>query len=224
MRKEDVEYAKSKSRDFKEYNYSGDTIEEDFANFEEIAEATEKIIKNKKEMNCLNIYAKKWIYLRTNGNSTINAMTAADIVNESFTRVLEMGRKWNKKKCEKFFVFIQGVILSIIKNEADKIRRQKTEIIKLYPDESESANSLFDILQCQNSDKNFEESKIQEAKELREMVVNLLKDDEIAYFVFEEREKGFNNTETANNLKLTVKEVENALKRIKRKLLNYKEI
>ena len=152
-----------------------------------------------------------------------------DIVMEAIEDILKGKRKWYKNKCERITIFIAGVIKSKIRNYANSNNYKiNKKVVPLFPSNAESEsefseNSIYDEERAKyfNSDNKDEPP---DTEEYFNKVLKLFDDDEIAYCVLDELlssdkyDKKEQNQLLAKELGISVREVENAKKRIKYRL------
>lgn len=156
-------------------------------------------------------------------------LNSEDIVMEAVEDILTGKRKWYKNKCEKIKVFIIGVIKSKIRNYVNSNEYKKNKkIVPLYPSNLESENentenSIYDKERAKyyNSDDEYEQP---ESEEFYNKVLGLFSDDINAYCVLDEllSSKKYNKKEQnqllSKELGISVREVENAKKKIRYRL------
>lgn len=152
-----------------------------------------------------------------------------DIVMEAIEDILTGKRKWYKNKCERITIFIVGVIKSKIRNYVNSNGHKiNKKIVPLYPSIAESENensenSIYDEERAKyfNSDN---EDEPPDTEEYYNKILDLFLDDEIAYCVLDEllSSDDYNrkdkNQLLAKELGISVREVENAKKKIKYRL------
>lgn len=216
---------------------------EEFASREEVLNAIEEAYKRTKnlQVKLLNFARKKII--EEMGKKADERLTAEDIVSEAIYRISIGKRKWYKNRVEKIENLILMVIVSLIRIESAKRpdednplyneieagiesvkKKPKPRIIPLYKefDKKEvSSNSVAETESTKNNNKDSYDSEFDfESKGLEdyiEEVEDALDNDEIAFYVFQARLNGMrSNIDIANDLGVDVKEVENALKRLRR--------
>lgn len=219
---------------------------EEFASREEVLNAIEEAYKRTKnlQVKLLNFARKKII--EEMGKKADERLTTEDIVSEAIYRISIGKRKWYKNRVEKIENLILMVIVSLIRIESAKRpdednplyneieagiesvkKKPKPRIIPLYKefDKKEvSSNSVAETESTKNNNKDSYDSEFDfESKGLEdyiEEVEDALDNDEIAFYVFQARLNGMrSNIDIANDLGVDVKEVENALKRLRRILL-----
>ena len=162
-------------------------------------------------------FTLKWVRIYFHC-SMIREMTAEDVVQTALIKILSMERKWKKNQFPDIGDFVRFVLISFIRNE----RKRKGEIVfdDVFDGEDEDRERSFEdpvdyvfngALTDSYCRDNFED--------LYAKCEDRLKDDIYASFVFEERMRGVkSNMAIAKSLQIEVKDVEKAMKRIKRKL------
>lgn len=198
-----------------------------YADAEEVSKEIEKVFKEDPQLMVkLLKVAETFIYGLT-GSYQINKLGAHDIVMESIEAILTLKRKWYKSKCPNIVVLLIGVCKSKIRNFVNgNDYKNKNKVIPLYPvdEENKNGNSIYDDEQGKRYDKNdqiFDKSD----EAIIQNLLDLFKDDDVAYCVLDEllRTSDYDvkeqNQLLAKNLGISVKEVENAKKRIKYKIL-----
>jgi DNA-directed RNA polymerase specialized sigma24 family protein len=96
----------------------------------------------------------------------------------------------------------------------DEFKSVKFDEIDEYEEESYAQNFNYN-----NYPDDFDIVSDYEFNEMLNELIAELQDDEVAYFVFEYLILGYGNSEIANELGISVSDVVNAKKRIKRKFL-----
>lgn len=219
----DTGSGESESADDDEQAEGNDIYAED----EEVSKEIERVFKEDPQLMVkLLKVAEAFIYGLT-GNYQINGLSAQDLVMESIEAILTLKRKWYKSKCPNIVVLLIGVCKSKVRNFVNsKDYKDNNKVIPLYPEEKENknGNSIYDDEQGKRYDKDdqiFDESD----EALIQNALDLFNDDDVAYCVFDEllRTSDYDvkeqNQLLAKNLGISVKEVENAKKRIKYKIL-----
>lgn len=199
----------------------------DYAHEAEVSKEIEKVFKeDHKLMVKLIKVAEAFIYGLT-GSYQINGLGAQDLIMESIEAILTLKRKWYKSKCPNIVVLLIGVCKSKVRNFVNsKDYKDNNKVIPLYPEDKENknGNSIYDDEQGKRYDKDdqiFDESD----EAIIQNVLDLFEDDDVAYCVFDEllRISDYDvkeqNQLLAKKLGISVKEVENAKKRIKYKIL-----
>lgn len=220
-----------------------------YAAAEEVNEAVEAAYKKNNNFQIkLTKYAARKIVAIMGGKNDKRQMSD-DIVEDAVFRILNLNRKWYKKKVEKIENLILMVIVSLIRIEAEKImdienqlydermepvpktagakNKNKRRIIPLHlksKDGKEIDNTVIDNENLKRNSKDkyeddFNFENFDEEEEIKKLE-DELETDPILYFVFQamlDRKKS--NIDIAADLGIEVKDVENARKRIKRKVL-----
>ena len=136
-----------------------------------------------------------------------------DFVQTAIQKILEGKRKWNRGKIPEIADFIRLTILSVIRNEGKSKQRTVTQGIEDGVRFKPGTNGV------QYGRGNFRA----EYRRLSEKILSLFLNDEIAYFVLELRLADHkSNIAIAKNLGIEVRDVECALKRIRKKLMPMK--
>ena len=173
----------------------------------------ENVIRDKKMYNKL-LY-KAASYLK-NDYQMQRVYKPADIVNELCLTLASGSRKWEKDKIENLFIHMMNNIRSVMSN-LKRLKEEKKEFKynKFREDEEEES----EILQNEDAQKKWEfeneESKKEKVKIVEEIVSEL--DDE-CQLVFNDIKEGLESKEISEDLKISVKEVENIKKRLKRQI------
>jgi len=138
-----------------------------------------------------------------------------DVLQNVFEKILQLKRKWYYKKVPDFLNFLRMAIFSYLRNERNKI----DNLVSI--ETGEESNTLLIDLLSEYVNKYPADSLVNENfEQLVERCLNEFNGDDIAYFVFEEiMENSKSNIVIAKNLGLEVKDVENAKKRIKPKMV-----
>jgi len=153
---------------------------------------------------------------------TIGNYTSDDVVNNVLEKIISCKRRWNKERFPYILDFIRISMLSYVRNE--RKRKAKLELVDLCNEEGELEEwKHHDYLTvCFNNDLNENLLDPLKYQKLYDQLWFELRKDVYATFVLEKRIDGMkSNIEIARNLGIEIREVENALKRIKRK---YSEI
>ena len=159
-------------------------------------------------------------------NGRLNGKGPDDIFQIVQKKILRLERKWNKERWPKFRDFFIGAIVSEIRNERDKIERSKKngsiKIIPLYDYENKVENSIYDTEQAKNRE-NWEFPMENEENEFAEDFINwilkLFPKNSVERKIVILRVDGIkSNQKIAEIINEEVSVVENALKRIKRKI------
>lgn len=216
---------------------------------EEVNEAVEAAYKKNKnfQIKLIKYAARKIVAIM--GGKNDKRLMPDDVVEDAVFRILNLDRKWYKKKVEKIENLILMVIVSLIRSEANKImdienqlydermgtapkiagtkNQNKRRIIPLHlknKDGKEIDNTVIDNENFKRNSKDkyeddFNFENIDEEEEIKRLETEL-ETDEVLYYVFQammDRKKS--NIGIAADLGIEVKDVENARKRIKRKVL-----
>jgi len=194
--------------------------EDAIATREEVVEAVEtayKLIPNFHKR--LLFFTLKWVRVYFH-SGMIRELTVEDVVQTALTKILSLDRKWKKNRFPELPDFIRSVIISFIRNEQK--RKDTIDFYDVYDEKPESRAKNFEDLVKQIFTEDIADSYFRESFEaLYIKCEDRLKDDIYASFVFEERIHGIkSNSKIAENLQIEVKDVENALKRIRTKLYN----
>lgn len=187
-------------------------------------------------------FAKDKIW-KFNQSHEINGKTAEDIVYTAIEKIIKCERKWNKDKCPNIVVLISGVVTSDIRHEIVKVtggkksekeqreekkkrKRRKIMTMPLYeikPDGKEKVNNVFEEERARTfteDDLGYFERDVEEMiDELERMLENNDVDFDVYTILFDSGEKKPSNIELAAATGYSVREIENAKKRIKRKAL-----
>lgn len=190
-------------------------IERNIASLDEVVKAIEQCYKSIPDFHKRILYftlKNIRIYFHCD---CIGNITAEDVVEIAFEKILKGKRKWNKEKFPQFIDFLRVVIFSFIRNE--KKRNDRVKEIGYYDVDGEPIIEAYPeyIKVCLEQD--FESQLIEDDFEtLSSKFLENFKKDEVAYFVLEARLNGNDsNKEIAKKLGIKVREVESALKRIK---------
>ena len=155
-------------------------------------------------------YALKNIRLYFSSDS-MNSLNAQDVVQIVIEKIITGARKWNKSLIPDIKALLFLTIKSFIRNE----RRRIKNVRLLKFDELDSITSFCNQLDTQDFDENIFSSDL---GTLIAKLKHLLKEDVYASFVLDEILDGAeSNIEIASSLKIPVKDVENAKKRIRNK-------
>lgn len=148
----------------------------------------------------------------------IKEMTASDIVQEAVLLIITGKRKWNVRLVPNIINFVFMVIVSFIRNERKK-QNHHISLQEIDEDGDPKQAGLIELFkESFRKDLETDLSK----SDYETLIVKCLKElehDIYATFVFEELIEGTqSNIKIADNLKISVSEVEASKKRIKRKL------
>lgn len=214
------------------------------ASKEEVSNAIDTIFKEHKNLNAkLLSYIKHKIFALT-GKKTINRIDPEDILFEAIKRILQGNRKWKKNHIPNVAHFILMVTSSLIKHQLKKIKnevnplyseiedsrvittKQKTKPrfipLSKYDDKGneEDRTAADDKIALEFDQSLFDYDKDGFEDMIGKIETALEEDNDVdAYYVFIERlENNKSNIEIAAKLGITVRDVENALKRIKRRI------
>lgn len=217
-----------------------------FATREEVVNAIETAIKNDKNLIIkLTKYAQRKIfglYGEKNGK-----LQPEDIVQEAISRILLLKRKWYKNKVPRIENLIIMTIVSLIRIENEKTKERENQLYNpieagitknknsiksnfrviplFYTDENNSNNDntvadteKYKYQGSKKTEDNFDFESLDEEDYIIQLEKEL-EEDEIAFFVLQARLDGIkSNIEIAKELGIEVKDVENSLKRIVRKI------
>ena len=153
---------------------------------------------------------------------TIGNYTSDDVVNNVMEKIISCKRRWDKERFPYILDFIRISMLSYVRNE--RKRKAKFELVDLCNEEGELEEWKHQdyLTVCFNNDLNENLLDPFKYQKLYDQLWFELRKDVYATFVLEKRIDGMkSNIEIARNLGIEIREVENALKRIKRK---YSEI
>ena len=153
---------------------------------------------------------------------TIGNYTSDDVVNNVMEKIISCKRRWDKERFPYILDFIRISMLSYVRNE--RKRKAKFELVDLCNEEGELEEWKHQdyLTVCFNNDLNENLLDSFKYQKLYDQLWFELRKDVYATFVLEKRIDGMkSNIEIARNLGIEIREVENALKRIKRK---YSEI
>lgn len=218
------------SSEFKNSNGKLHKGNDDAAGKEEVYNEVVKLFPNQQKIKTFVDFTQRLMFAYA-GSGRLNGKGADDIFQISHRKILRGQRKWYKSKCSDFNKFFIGVIISEIRNERDKAERSKNNgkvvIIPLYDYENNVENSVYDIEQSRNRDNwEFEineDSNNDDGEDyLTELILELFEVDSIEYRVIDKRLDGVkSNQKIAEIINEEVSVVENALKRIKRKIKRF---
>ncbi len=211
-----------------EFDFDENAKDEGYESVEVVTSEIKRVFSEDKNlMTKLIKFAESYIYVKT-GSLEICGFKGSDIVMEAIEGILKLKRKWYRQKCSNIVVLIMGVIVSIIRNRINsKSYKESEKVIPLFPPDDEKNNSVNSVYDDENANKgNYNDSSVKESdEEYYNRILSEFEDDEIAYCIIDEllsrgdydiKEQ---NQLLAKNLGITVKEVEKAKKRIKRKLI-----
>jgi hypothetical protein len=220
-----------------------------YAAAEEVYEAVEAVYKknNNFQIKLIKYAARKIVAIM--GGKNDKRLMPDDVVEDAVFKILNLDRKWYKKKVEKIENLILMVIVSLIRIEAEKImdienqlydermgtatkiagtkNQNKRRIIPLHlknKDGKEIDNTVIDNEHYKQNIRNkYEDDFDYEQLDENELISILEKElevDETSFFVLQEILDGKkSNIGIAADLGIEVKDVVNARKRIKRKVL-----
>ena len=190
-----------------------------FASKGEVIEALENAYKNIPGFHKRLIYfTLKHIRLYFHSDS-FRGIAADDVVNTVIEKTINLKRKWYRDKITDFSQFLRFSILSYIRNE--RKRKEANEPIdnsdELYDWEGVFREERFIDLVRETLRQDFaEENFALNFEMLLDKCYSAFEKDENTFFVFDARLDGEkSNVKIADDLKIEVKDVENALKRIK---------
>jgi DNA-directed RNA polymerase specialized sigma24 family protein len=161
-------------------------------------------------------YALKNIRLYFASNS-INGLTAQDVVHIVIEKIITGIRKWNRNLIPDIRILLFLSIKSFIRNE--KRRKSNAPLLDIHELKSELNRSAFNIY-CNELNRQDFHDRIFSAdfEYVIQKLKSLLKNDIYASFVLDEILEGAeSNIEIAENLNISVRDVENAKKRIRNK-------
>jgi hypothetical protein len=146
------------------------------------------------------------------GSSIVKHMTGEDIIMDIISGVLCGRIKWDQERVPNLWTFMHHQIRSHVSNLVKK------EQANFCPYKTLSHNSSSypkyvdaDLIESESLSEILEK---QDLNEIREIILKNLKEDIIAYFVYEEIAGGSKNCDAAAMLGIPVNEVVNAKKRI----------
>lgn len=182
-----------------------------------IAEIEECFKKNEDMLLRLSNTALKYIrnyFFR----DTIGDLTSEDVVHIVLEKIITGKRRWNREKFPDILDFIRLTILSFVLNE--RKRKVEFESVDLYNENGELEEWRHEdyLTACLNKD--FTEGDPDQCKcdRLLNLLLQRLVKDEDAIAVLDKRLAGLrSNIEIAKELSFSVRKVENAMKRIKRR-------
>lgn len=219
---------------------------DEIASCEEVLKAIEIAYKDTKNLQVKLLNFARKVIIAEMGKKADKGLSAEDIVLEAVYRISIGKRKWYKNKVDNIEGLIYLTITSLIRIEAKKRladenplykeveaghetvkKNPKYRVIPLYKEfdkNEDSYNSIADIESTKTNNKDSYEAAFDfEADGYEEQIDAIeeeLKNDEIAFFVFQARLDGVkSNIDIGRDLGVDVKDVENALKRVKRVLL-----
>lgn len=170
----------------------------------------------------VSILTERYSWRTQDYENLAKGMTDEDIALESVRATFEGERNWNREKYPDILNFLKSVAKSKVSNLlVSHDNKVINELVIFDNDDSEIINPLEAFYE----DKAHFIENIYE-KELLEIITNKILDtnDELAYCVFDEKIKGFSNKEIASNNGITVRDVENAVKRIRRLTESIREV
>lgn len=161
------------------------------------------------------VYADKLIKIFLNGKSKIK-VEAGDIVHSVIIKLFNGKRKWDFEKYPDFNVYM----FMLIKSEICNIARYERKFVDIN-DCGECDENVFEEFIDRNKNLTLDEIlSDKDAEELKQRCLKMLSGDEDAAIVFLECIEGGSNKEIAGRLGVKILFVENAKKRIRRKLNN----
>ncbi len=206
-----------------------DDIFPGYASRAEIIDALEEAYKNDPKLQTkLLYYALKQIRLYFK-KDTIESNSAEDVVQIIMEKLIKGKRKWDKKRTPNIIHLVLMAVISYIRNERKRIKNQKRkgaiEYIDHYDKEGFlNENNLPELIRAYtNEDLKDDEFRNDVEKFKQKCFMELeAKNDIEGYYVFEQiiertysTDEADTNIQIAEDLNITVSEVENAKKRIK---------
>lgn len=149
---------------------------------------------------------------------TIGDKTSSDVVQIVIEKIIKCDRKWDKQRFPDILDFIRICMLSYVRNE--KKRRDDFELVDMCDEKGNLEEWIHKdyITVCIKNDLNNGLLDSEQYQKLYDQLWFILKEDVYATFVLEKRLEGIkSNIIIANDLGIDVKDVENSLKRIRRK-------
>jgi DNA-directed RNA polymerase specialized sigma24 family protein len=195
-----------------------EVVPKELASKEEVIVAIERCFRRETNLTQRLSYTALGFIRHYFFRDTIDNYTSDDVVSNVLEKIISCKRIWNKERFPDILDFIRISMLSYVRNE--KKRKAKIELVDLYNAEGELEEWKHgDYLSvCIKNDLSYGLLNVDEHEKLCDLLFCVLKEDVYATFVLEKRLEGMrSNIVIAENLGLEVKEVENALKRIKRK-------
>jgi hypothetical protein len=227
-----IKEKKQESEDPKEERGSPDGEDEAFpvvASRAEVFDALEEAYRKDRNLQKKLIhYAGKQIF-KWFEKYAIGVITSADVVQIVIKKLIDGDRKWNRERIPNIIHLVLMAIISFVRNESKKYQnpnyKENTDHVVQY-DENEDLTklNLSEITKLYLDEDLNNESFSAKAERIFTKCKEKLENDNDtdAYFVMEEFEKdNFSNIQIAANLKINVKEVENAKKRIRRSIKKF---
>ncbi|MBK7377436.1 MAG: hypothetical protein IPJ03_00230 [Ignavibacteriales bacterium] len=221
--------------------------EDDIATKEEAMHEIERVFKSDKDLlNKLEGFATGFLY-RLDYEHKLLRLGADNIVGMCIEKICYGNRKWDKNKHPNIVEFMNHAIVSIIRDELKRKKEIKCIPINdiqraehspdqdkqelenmLYMDniniQGEVTTSASENAQMKSNDSPFCDDQTENEEFIISNFEKGLEDDTNAYYVLQERMKGNkSNIAISKELGISVVEVENALKRIKRKIVSFKK-
>lgn len=218
----------------------------EIASLEEVNFELRNIINNSDKLKCLTYYALRKVRFYFNSDD-INGLTGEDIVQEIIVKFVTGKKKWYKtggRTLENLlFMGINSYIKTIYFNmhkkqfEEDNERIKQGHEISSYVKTNKAKVVSFGDLDDKNRERSlnanenywqeFEDNEENDFNNSTEQEIDLLllelKNDDIAYIVFEEYlEQGNSDIKVAESLQMEIEEVRNAKKRIRRAAVKVK--
>jgi DNA-directed RNA polymerase specialized sigma24 family protein len=162
-------------------------------------------------------YARRNIKLYFPGGY-VNGLTAYDVVQTVLEKLLRGIRKWNREIIPDISTLVYLSIKSIIRNERN--RKNRIPVISLYDKQGEINNAGLQYYSAVCRKDELSDSRLTEDEDsMLAKLEDSLEKDPYSYFVLQEMLNGNRtNTGIAGVLKIEVKDVANAKKRIRGKI------
>lgn len=229
------------------------TGHEQIASVLEANEAISLAYKRDVSLNDKLLISAQKIIIGYIGKHNEYSLTAEDFLIEAIKRILDGKRKWDKVKVPKIENLIIMTMVSLIRIEFQRFSRPVDQLYKEYEvdpdydwtDKNRSKPYLIKMYgrdkhgkKIENTIADNEKFKLTGREEIENAfdfeqpdeneffnkIESMFEDDEVAYFVLQEILDGEkSNINMAAKYGISVSEVENAKKRIKRKLIKEKE-
>jgi RNA polymerase sigma factor (sigma-70 family) len=148
-----------------------------------------------------------------------NKYQAKDIVHDLFIKLCDGKRKWDKDKYPDFVIYFFMLIKSQVWNLAKYEEKLVNATENYYEEDNEENGNTGLIIDNVNFLGLDEILSGADERELYKLCLEKLNDDEDGCIIFMEAAEGKPNQEIAKELGVEIRFVENAKKRVKRKLL-----